>query len=444
MTPTIATLIEAAQAIRVGARTPTELAEHALEQIETKRDLNSIAFVDGQRALREADVLTREAKSGQFRGPLHGVPITVKDLFNVHGMPTKAGTRATLPVIKPDEAVAVQRLRAAGAMILAKTNMVEVALGLHGENAWTGDVKNPHDPARQTGGSSSGSAAAVAAGIGFGSLGSDTAGSIRVPAAFCGIVGFKPSFGAVSLAGALALCPSCDHAGPLARTVTDAQVLYAVLSAQGRASNNEVRSRAPMLAVPRAYIDGATTREMRLAFDACVQRARERGATIREATFTLEDFAAIFAPMRAESAHIHRHALETHPEAFQPGVREALMQGFQISALAYLDARDNQQVLRQAIEAAIGEADALLLPAAPCAAPLRGTSEIVLEAGPQNQRLAILRFSGPFAFAGVPALSLPCAKTGEGLALGAQLVTRFGEDEQALRLGAWLEDALSI
>ncbi len=433
-------LVAAADAVRAGQCTPTQLAQYALQRMQDTRDLNAIAFVDIERAMREAEELTQEANAGKFRGPLHGVPITIKDLYNVRGMPTRAGSRAPLPRIQPDEAVAVQRLREAGALVLAKTNMVEIALGLHGENAWTGDVKNPHNPAYQTGGSSSGSAAAVASGVGYGSLGSDTAGSIRVPAAFCGIVGFKPSFGAVSLQGALPLCWSCDHAGPLAPTVADAALMFEVL-VNAPLPNPPLKGREPEFAVPRAYIEGATTREMRIAFDALVQKLRNAGVVIREVALDVGDFATTFAPMRAESLSIHRHTLETQPDGFQPSVRDALMQGYSVTALDYLGALQHQRDMRAAIHAAIGDADALLLPAVHGETPLRGQAEVELEAGPKNARLAILKFSGPFAFAGVPALSLPFAKASSGLPLGVQVVTRFGEDDRALQIGAWVEAA---
>jgi aspartyl-tRNA(Asn)/glutamyl-tRNA(Gln) amidotransferase subunit A len=442
MTPTL--LTSAAEAIRSGAATSTQLVEQALKRIEEMSDLNTIAYLDADRALAEAKALDEEAKRGQLRGPLHGIPITVKDLFNVRGMPTRAGTCAPLPPITPDEAPAVTRLREAGAIVLAKTNMQEIALGLNGENPWTGDVKNPHDPARQAGGSSSGSAAAVAAGIGYGSLGSDTAGSIRVPASFCGVVGFKPSYGAVSLDGALALIPSCDHAGPIVRTVADAAAMFEVL--RGASSPLPFGERlgegvSPVLAVPRAYLDGALMVEVHAAFEELLLRLRDAGATVRDAPLDIGDAREAFLHLRAESVLIHRHALETQPEAFAPNVREALMRGYEFSAVQYLDARQRQLVMRKAMHVAMADADALILPAAPCVAPPRGVSEITLESGPKNVRLAILHLSTPAAFAGVPALSLPFAWL-DGMPVGLQVITPFGADEQSLAIGAWVEAAI--
>ncbi|MCS6847035.1 MAG: amidase [Anaerolineae bacterium] len=434
----------AASAVRAGNCSPVTLVEEALERIARFRDLNTIAFFDAGRALDEARVLEREARDGRIRGPLHGVPLTIKDLFNVRGMPTRAGTRAPLPPIQPDEAVAVTRLRDAGAIILAKTNLQEIALGLNGENPWTGDVKNPYDPARQAGGSSSGSAAATAVGIGYGSLGTDTAGSIRLPASFCGVVGFKPSHGAVPLEGALALIPSCDHAGPIARTVADAAAMFATLSARdGHLRNLEnFGSAAPRFVVPRAYLAGALMLDVRAAFEAFIERLRAAGAPVADAVLDIGDAGEAFLPLRAESVMVHRRALETQPEAFAPNVREALMRGYAFSAVQYLEAKQRQLEMRAVIHCALGDADALLMPAAPCVAPPRGTVEIELESGPKNLRLAILHLTAPAAFAGVPALSLPFAWLG-GLPVGVQVIAPFGEDERALRAGAWIERVLA-
>ncbi len=441
-------LIEAAQAVQAGALTATQLVEHALEKMTQHGDLNTIAFVDAERALREASELDLDARSGNLRGPLHGVPVTVKDLFNVRGMPMRAGTNAPLPHITPDEAPAVEALRNAGAVILAKTNMQEVALGLNGENPWTGDVKNPNDPARQSGGSSSGSAAALGAGIGFGSLGSDTAGSIRLPASFCGVVGFKPSWGRVSLDGALPLIPSMDHAGPLARSVADVALLYEVLLgnipphpvAQGlsTALQGEEAMKKPTFGISRAYLDGALVANVHRAFDAFLMRLKKRGAKIIEVDLDIINATDAFLPLRADSVIVHRKALETDPDAFAPYVRDTLLRGYQFSAVDYLTARQQQHVMREAIHRSMAGVDALMLPASPTVAPLRGETEIDLESGRHNVRLAILKLTAPFAFAGVPALSLPFARI-DGLPVNAQVVTPFGEDARALAIGQWVE-----
>jgi len=427
-----------------GRVSPVNLVEQALAQADRYRALNPIAFVDSARALEEAQALAREVRAGRLRGPLHGLPVTIKDLFNVRDMPMRAGTRAPLPDIAPDEATAVARLRQAGALILAKTNLQEIALGLTGENPWTGDVRNPHDPNRQAGGSSSGSAVAVAVGIGVGSLGSDTAGSIRLPASFCGVVGFKPSYGAVPLDGALPLVPSCDHAGPLARTVTDVAALFSVLA--GAPSNAWANlapiSRPPRLVAPMAYLQGKLTPDVRTAFALLVERLRIAGATVEAVVPDIGDPLAGFAPLRAESTMVHQRALAQQPEAFSPPVCAALMRGYDFSAVQYLGAREYQRALREALHRALQDADALVMPAAPCVAPLRGTSEVNLESGPGDLRAAILSLTLPAALAGLPALTLPFAQIGS-LPVGVQVIAPFGADEQALAVGAWIEALLS-
>ncbi len=437
------TLLEASRALRRSETSATRLVREALEQAETHRSLNAIAFLDVDRALAEARALDEAAQRVNWRGPLHGVPVTVKDLFNVRGMPTRAGTRAPLPPIAPDEAPAVARLREAGAIILAKTNMQEIALGLTGENPWTGDVRNPHDPARQSGGSSSGSAVAVAVGIGYASLGSDTAGSIRVPAAFCGVVGFKPSYGRVSLEGALPLVPSCDHAGPLARTVADAALVFDVLAGTHTLRTLDAPFSPPRFAVPMDYLDGRLSEEMRHAFARLLERLRADGAMVRAVSLPIANIVEQFAPLRAESVMVHQQVLESQAEAFSEPVRAALLRGYEFRAVEYLDARRAQAQAREALHTAIGEDDALLMPAVPGVAPLRGAKEIALESGMCEHRAALLPLSLPAAFAGLPAVSLPF-DWWQGLPLGVQVIAPFGQDETALRCAEWIERHVSV
>ncbi len=434
-------LVETAAAIRSRDRAPLDLARRALERIEERRELNAIAHVDAAQVLRNAGALDAEARAGSFRGPLHGVPITIKDLFNVAGSPTRCGARATMPPIEPAEAVAVARLRAAGALLLAKTNMVEIALGTTGENPWTGDVLNPHDTSRMSGGSSSGSAVAVAAGICLGSLGTDTAGSIRVPAAWCGIAGFKPTFGRVSLEGALPLCPSCDHAGPLARSVGDCALLFGVIASEKDApAGGRAPVMAPRLGVPRRYLEGALAPDVRRAFDALLLASREAGATIVDVEPEHVDAAAAaFVPLRAESAHVHRAALRDEPASFSPFVRAELERGRGLSAVDYLEGLRLQGLVREGMAACLATVDAMLMPSVPVPAPPRGSTETTLESGVVPLRQAVLHLSRPFALAGVPAVSVPIGGGGV-LPIGVQVACAAGEDRRALAIAAWIEE----
>jgi aspartyl-tRNA(Asn)/glutamyl-tRNA(Gln) amidotransferase subunit A len=447
-----ATLLEAAAFVRHDGSS-LELIDHALATAEAKSDLNVFAYLDAATARASAMALDLEAQAGRFRGPLHGIPITIKDLYNISGMPTRAGTNAPLPqqFLNPNaDALAVARLRSAGAVILGKVNMHEVALGITGENTWTGDVKNPRDPARQAGGSSSGSAAAVAAGIGFVSLGSDTGGSIRIPASFCGCVGFKPSFGLVPLEGALHLSMTCDHAGPLTRTVTDAHLVTEVLSAKPLPLHVPVSAKGLKFAVPRAWLDGRLGLEVRAGFEAFLERLRLAGALIIDVEpNALESMGHAYSPLvRAEAAFVHRHALETQPNGFSETVRAPLELGWQLTALEYLGALELRSQVRAGLEAVLAECDALLLPAAPLPASLRGTNTVRLESGVHSHRNAYIELTAPFSLAGLPTLCLPfmTQQTSPECAMpvGLQVVCADGADARALEIGVWLEAWLGL
>lgn len=263
------TLRQTGLALREGQLTVRTLLEQTQSAAHAHAALNTLAWVDWDAARREADAMDAKAASGQPLGVLHGACVSIKDLYVMQGAPTQGGTRARLPDLGP-EGPAVSRLRAAGALLFAKTNLHEVALGGTGENSWTGDVLNPHDPAHQAGGSSSGAGAAVAAGIGVAGLGSDTGGSVRIPAAFCGTVGFKPTWGAIPLQGALCLSWTCDHAGPLTRNVDDAALLYEVMS--GRRTDHGHVARRPRLGIPAQWLAGRLGVQTRSWFEALCAR----------------------------------------------------------------------------------------------------------------------------------------------------------------------------
>jgi aspartyl-tRNA(Asn)/glutamyl-tRNA(Gln) amidotransferase subunit A len=438
------TLLEACQFVRDGGSS-LELVEVALEMADAKSDLNVFAHLDAAGARETAKTLDLEARAGQL-GPLCGVPITIKDLYNVAGMPTRAGTRAELPLAfgNPNfDSLAVARLRAAGAVVLGKVNMHEIALGISGENVWTGDVKNPLDPSRQAGGSSSGSAAAVAAGIGFASLGSDTGGSIRIPASFCGCVGFKPSFGVVPLEGALHLSMTCDHAGPVTPTVADAHLMTEVLSARKLPINVLESARGLKFAVPHSWLEGRLGLEVRSGFEALLERLRLAGATItavepRDLNLSTRAYSPL---VRAEAAFVHRLALKSRPEGFSDGVRSPLELGLQVTATEYLEALEFRCAVIAGLEEVLVDCDAILLPAAPLPAPERGTTAVMLESGPQSHRNAYIELTAPFSLAGLPTLSLPFMFE-LGMPVGLQVVGTKGADARVLELGLWLESWL--
>lgn len=408
-------------------------------------DLNPLAWVDWDRAAAQAEAAQAAASTLGSQAlaarPLQGVFVTVKDLFNLDGAPTAAGTRAALPDLGRQSAV-VDRLQAAGAIVFAKTNMHEIALGATGENLWTGDVKNPYDPARQAGGSSSGSAVAVACGIGTASVGSDTGGSVRIPAAFCGVVGFKPSYAAIPLDGALALSWTCDHAGPLARSVDDAASMFEALA---RCSTRHGSTpRRPRLGIPRKWLQGRLDAGVRESFERLVSDFAADAEIVTTDVDSMPLAWEHYTPIvRAEGAWIHRAALAAGAEGFSELVIGPLKAGTTISAAQYFDAMNARKTFSDDLDRQLGALDAMILPTTAVPPPLRGQQDVTVEGGRLSVREAVLGQTLPFSFAGVPTLSLPCGFL-EGLPLGLQVVARRNGDASLLSLGRWLEQRLQV
>ncbi|MDO4637103.1 MAG: amidase [Lautropia sp.] len=454
------TLRQQAAACLSGGRSLEAELDALRARADAVASLRSLAWVDWDRAAQEVANLSahiRRAPGYAAQQPLLGTWITVKDLFQLAGAPMQAGTRAQLPDLPPGSSEVVKRLQAAGALVFAKTNMHEIALGATGENPWTGDVCNPHDPARQAGGSSSGSGVAVAAGLGSASIGSDTGGSIRIPAAFCGVVGFKPTLGSVSLAGALPLSWSCDHAGPLARCVEDAALLHQILS--GRSLSHARVARRPRLGVPHAWLKGRLDEATREHFSKLLARLEEQADLLDMQPDGMHLPWEHYTPIvRAEAARVHHAALAAGGTGFSAGVLAPLRAGADLPAQVYLAALQARSQFINGLDAVLDDVDALVLPTSAIATPRRGQTEAAVQGGPMSVREAVLGQTLPFSFAGVPAISLPAGHvwltageqphSGEMMAgnaampFGLQLVARRGGDAHLLALAAWLEGYL--
>lgn len=435
------TMTEAMTALREGRTSARGLLESAQAHAQDAAVLNPIAWVDWDRALLAADSLDSKQRRGEPLGVLHGMPLTIKDLIQVEGMPMRAGTRAALPDLGSGDAALVARLRQAGALIFAKTNLHEVALGATGENRWTGDVCNPFDPARQAGGSSSGAAVAVSRGIGLGAVGSDTGGSVRIPAAFCGVTGFKPSFGAIPLEGALHLSWTCDHAGPLAPSVDDCARLFEVMS--GRSTRHGAVPRKPRLAVPATWLKGRLQAGVREVFELVLADLRRDGVDLTEvdAPLIARGWEAYTPLVRAEAAWVHRDALAAGGEGFSELVLPPLKAGLTVSAADYIGALRVRDALIAQLNAILADHDALIMPGNAVLPPLRGQTEIETEGGKMSVRDAVLGQTASFSLAGLPALVLPTDRVG-GLPTSLQLVGRRDHDAGLLALGRWFEARL--
>ena len=344
----------------------------------------------------------------------------------VDGFRMCAGTRAPLPVLPPGEATAVRRLRGAGAVIVATTNLVEIAFGISGQNPWTGDVRNPRDARRQPGGSSSGSAVAVATGIGLSSVGTDTGGSLRIPAALCGVTTIKPSYGAVPVDGMLALSPTCDHVGPLTTSVADAAYVLDVLMGSIPRPLEPV---APgRIGVPRRFLAGRLGASVRSAYEELLARlAAIPGLVLVDVAPADVELAdeAYLKVVRPEAAHVHRAALETSPQSFSPRVRDGLLLGRTMSAGDYLDGRR----MRRLVSAGL---DATSRASTRCSCPQpRFPRRCSVRPGRSRVRYAKPSGRVPAADAAVQSgrsprgVGLPIAEI-DGLPIGVQVVTTRG------------------
>jgi aspartyl-tRNA(Asn)/glutamyl-tRNA(Gln) amidotransferase subunit A len=442
---TIQTLAAAARAIRAGHTTSVALIESSLKAIEQwQTATNAFTRVDAEGAREAARAADRELERGVNRGPLHGSPISIKDLIDVAGQPTTAGSRVLSDHIASRDAPVIARLREAGAVFIGRTNLHEFALGTTSEDSAFGPVRNPRDRSRSAGGSSGGSAAAVATGMGLASIGTDTGGSIRIPAAACGVVGLKPSIGEVPTEGVVPLSPSLDHVGPIARTVEDAAWLWALLAA-AKSPMPLQRETATLRLVRVGGRFDLVEPDVRRSFDQALHRLHERGVFLTSCdTLTTDALATTYVHIvLSEAAAWHAAYLDSRGQDYTPTVRARLESGREISAVDYLRARDQQTALRRAVDAALEGADALVLPTLPIVAPLLGADEVTL--GPPGTervavRAAMLRHTHLFNLTGHPAISLPIP--GDGLPVGLQLVGRLGRTPDLLAVAAACEQAL--
>ena len=432
-------IAQARAAMAAGTTSASDLLANARELATAHADLNPLAWVDWDAAATQAAALdeqrTKLRSSNADIPPLLGVPLSIKDLFSVQAMPMAAGTRAPLPPLAGDESSFVTRLKRAGALIFAKTNMHEIALGATGENEWTGDVCNPFKPAHQAGGSSSGAGVCAATGIGLGGVGSDTGGSVRIPAAFCGVAGFKPSFDAIKLDNALYLSWTCDHAGPLAPTVDDCARLFEVMS--GRSTAHGAAGRHPRLGVPAAWLRGRLSAAVQDHFDRTLAALRAEGP-LPDLPLAWICYSTI---VRAEAATVHKEALAGDGAGFSAGVLAPMRAGQQITAVEYLEALQMRDRVKADLAATLAGVDALILPTTAVTAPPRGQTDVAVTGGTMSVREAVLGQTLPFSLCGLPALSVPSGFS-EGLPLSLSLVGASGADAATLGLGRWLEGRL--
>jgi AtzE family amidohydrolase len=440
-----------AAAVRARGRSAAEVVGAALARIEAEDPLlNSFTAVIGERALARAAAIDDAVKAGRDPGPLAGVPFAVKNLFDIAGLPTLAGSKINRdrPAPKSD-AVLVRRLEAAGAVLVGALNMDEYAYGFTTENTHYGPTRNPHDRERVAGGSSGGSGAAVAAGLVPLSLGSDTNGSIRVPSAFCGILGLKPTYGRLPRTGSYLFAASLDHLGPFARSVADLAAAYDAMQGPDPAdpvcADRDVEPASPALETSIAglriarlggYFEEGAEPEAFAAVDAV---AGALGATRR---LTLPEVAraraAAFVITASEAANLHLSDLQRRAGDFDPLIRDRLLAGALVPASWTLQAQRFRSWFRDQARAVFAEADILLAPVTPCIAPRIGQETMTLAGIEVATRPNIGIFTQPISFLGLPVVAVPVHRPG-AMPLGVQIIAAPWREADALRVARLLE-----
>jgi aspartyl-tRNA(Asn)/glutamyl-tRNA(Gln) amidotransferase subunit A len=398
-----------------------ELVRSQLDRAQALSDLNAFISLLPDEAIAEARRLDGMRRKGEVLGPLHGIPITAKDLVWSKGHKTTSGSRIDADFVPVRDAPALASLRARGAVLLGKTNLHEFAYGVSNVNPHYGAARNPWDRTRISGGSSGGSAVALASGVGYGSIGTDTGGSIRIPSSLCGIVGLKPTYGRVSRDGVTPLSWSLDHVGPMARTVEDVAVLYEAMSGEA-AEPPEPAGSAPLRNLKvghhARYFFENLAPEVEGAVGNALTVLSSLGASIVEIDVPEIEFqgACRNTIAFAEASCYHEKNIRTRPQDYGEDTRDLLRLGLLVPATDYLAALRARRVVFGAFRRAFAGIDVLAAPSTPAAAPPIGAS--VLENG-EELRSGLLRLAGPFNTTGFPALSLPCGFTGNGLPIGS-------------------------
>lgn len=432
--------------------TPLEAVEAALAQIEAHAEANVFIAVFADRARDEAKELMRRAGRGAGAGtagafgpaevPLWGTTVSIKDLMHIRGYAMTGGTRALAWPVADRDAPIVERLRRAGAVVIGAVNLHELAFGTTGENPHFGTVANPAAPGRLSGGSSSGSAASVGFGMATFSIGTDTGGSIRIPAACCGVVGFKPSFGLLPNDGVFPLGFSLDHVGPLTKTVTEAAVLMDVLADRpgGFTAGLDAPLKGLRIGVPRNYFTLAQA-AVREAYEQALERAQAAGARLVPVSLPYIERApaAYLGTSGVEAIGIHYHTLVRHGHRLGADVRVRLASNLFTPAYVRIKAQQLRTLMFRELEEIFRSVDVLATPTLPIAPPPVGTRTVQVQDVSMATTFAFLRYTSPFNLTGLPAISLPNGRDQDGAPVGLQLVGPYGADARVLQAARALE-----
>lgn len=428
-----------ARKLRNGELTCVSLTARTLDRIERENpQLNAFTFIAREAAIRQAEVLDIELASGKDRGPLHGIPVAVKDNIDTADMPTTYGSRFFSTHTPAVDARCVDNLRQAGAVIIGKTVTSEFALGPTGEFSAQGAARNPHDTDRMTGGSSAGSACAVAAGLVTCAVGSDTGGSIRIPSAFCGVVGLKPSYASVSLEGVFPVSGTLDHVGPIARNETDAAVLLAALQGAEVPASTEVAAvvragwcdPSGLIEVDAEVLETVRSYALSRFGDGLRSAPLEKGCLvqIRQCVQTI---------LLAEAHCLHEDRLREQRDVFCPPVAERVLKGAEISSARYINALSTRATAQAAIAELFKDFDVLVMPTTAVTAPMIGSTQVEINGVQHAVNDAASALTAPWNLLGYPVLSMPAGVV-NGMPVGIQIISRPGSDFWLLQLAGRL------
>jgi aspartyl-tRNA(Asn)/glutamyl-tRNA(Gln) amidotransferase subunit A len=443
------TISELAPKIKKREVSPVEVTKAVLERIEElDPKLNAYITVDAEGAMKGARKAQRQIAKGKYLGPLHGIPISLKDLYDTKGLRTTAGSKIMADRVPEADATSVANLRAAGAVIVGKTNMHEFAFGSTTQNPHYGGTCNPYNVGHIPGGSSGGSAAAVAADMCIGSTGSDTGGSIRAPASLCGIVGLKPTYGRVSLRGVVPLSWTLDHAGPMTKCVRDAAIMLSAMAGYDPLDPTSANERVPSFT--RALKGGV--KKLRIGFDPsfssnsvdgevlgsmkkALKLFEKLGARVTEVSIPSIELTSVIESIiiTTEPAAYHEENLRNRAADYGDDVRPLLEAGSAFTAVHYIKAQRLRAILQREFAEAFKKIDIFALPGAAAPAPPIGAETVMVEGMEMDVGMLFLRFACPFNLTGLPAISVPSGLNRDGLPMGLQLVGRAFDEATVLR-----------
>jgi aspartyl-tRNA(Asn)/glutamyl-tRNA(Gln) amidotransferase subunit A len=450
-------IVKTARLINKKELSPVELVKKTLHQISIKNpEVNAFITVCENEALEEAKTLEQELLDGKIRGPLHGIPIAAKDLIFTKNIRTTMGSKLYENFVPDRDAAVIERLKGAGAIIIGKTNTHEFAYGPIGDRSYFGPCRNPHQLEKISGGSSSGSAAAVAAKMIGAAIGTDTGGSIRIPSSACGAVGMKPTFGLVSKRGVFDLAYSLDHVGPITTNISDNALLLNTIVGYDEGDPYSLKSnmmdyshligqniRGKVIGIPSYYFENIDE-EVVAAIKNCLNVFERLGAVLKKVDISClgKISHAQVVTIQAEAAAVHKDTIQHHRGEVDDEVFERLVQSQNVKGYEYVLAQVERKGLINEFNQVFSEVDILVTPTLPILPTDIGQREVVVNGQVEAVRHALLRLTSPTDYTGNPSLSLPCGFSKSGLPIGVQLIAKHGNEDKLYQFGYALEQSL--